>query len=147
MTAVSDTTFLLEFPPQAPYVSTARIFAAAVARHFGVDEDSVDDLKIAVSEACTSAIRARRDGLADGPVRLEALVEGSRLVFLAKDAGVPEGDGAQAALEGGSSWDRIANRLGLETIRALFPQAEVLAGDGRTGDLRFGLDLGSPAPK
>jgi hypothetical protein len=43
-----EETFLIEFPPEAHYVSTARLFAAGVARTYGADENTVEDLKVAV---------------------------------------------------------------------------------------------------
>jgi hypothetical protein len=55
MTEPSES-FLIEFPPEAHYVSTARIFAAGVARTYGADEDMVEDLKIAVSEASLAPV-------------------------------------------------------------------------------------------
>ncbi len=42
----------LVIPPGASYVRTARLLAAAVARQVGCDEDTVDDIRLAVSEAC-----------------------------------------------------------------------------------------------
>ncbi len=63
--------YVLDVPPHPGYVGTARLFAGAVARRFGADEDSVEELKLAVSEACTGAIRAQADS-ATAPVRVEA---------------------------------------------------------------------------
>lgn len=141
MTAVArGDHFLLELPASARYIGTARMFAAAVARHYGVEEESVEDLKVAVSEACTSVIRARREGMGEGPVRLTASVDGGRITFSAKDAAMP-GDELPAGAGEGPTWDRLATRLGMETIRALFPDAEVVSGDGPLADLRFRVDI------
>jgi anti-sigma regulatory factor (Ser/Thr protein kinase) len=37
-------------------VGVARLAVASLARNAGLDEEAVDDLKIAVSEACTNAV-------------------------------------------------------------------------------------------
>lgn len=133
--------FLLELPPRARYVATARMFAAALARHYGVGEDSVEDLKVAVSEACTSAIRARRQGLTEGPMRLAAVADGEHITFSARDAGIVQ-EHAPPGAGGSPTWERVAGQLGVETIRALFPDAEVASGDGPTADLRFRVERG-----
>ena len=46
----------LEIPPRSPYVGVARLAVSSLARNAGLDEEKVDDLKIAVSEACTNAV-------------------------------------------------------------------------------------------
>jgi anti-sigma regulatory factor (Ser/Thr protein kinase) len=53
-----DVRLELTLPATAAYVGTARAFVAAAARHFGVEEEDVADLKVAVSEACSGALRA-----------------------------------------------------------------------------------------
>jgi anti-sigma regulatory factor (Ser/Thr protein kinase) len=139
--------FLLEFPPEAHYVSTARIFGAGVARTFGADEDLVEDLKIAVSEACTNAIKAREQGTVDGPVRLWVRREEDLLSFEAEDTGIqPAGDSPEPIIpSSGSTSEDIARRLSLETIRVLFPSTEIVPSDKGGGNIRFSLPLpGSP---
>jgi serine/threonine-protein kinase RsbW len=49
----------IRMPAKAEYVSVARLTAAAVAARHGFTYDEIEDLKIAVSEACTAAIAAR----------------------------------------------------------------------------------------
>lgn len=53
-----DVRLELTFPSTPAYVGTARAFVAAAARHFGAEEEHVADLKVAVSEACSGAVRA-----------------------------------------------------------------------------------------
>jgi anti-sigma regulatory factor (Ser/Thr protein kinase) len=135
--------FLLEFPPEAHYVSTARIFAAGVARTFGTEEDMVEDLKIAVSEACTNAIKAREQGTVDGPVRLLVRRDADLLSFETEDTGiVPAGDGPEPVIpSSGSTSEDIARRLSLETIRVLFPGTEIVPNDQGGGNIRFSLPV------
>ena len=47
----------LSVPANAEYLSTARLFAAAAARHFSAVEDAVEDLRLAVSEASTFVLQ------------------------------------------------------------------------------------------
>ncbi len=49
--------FVLTFMGRPENLVSARLFAASVARHLGSGEEQVEDLKLAVSEACTNAIQ------------------------------------------------------------------------------------------
>jgi anti-sigma regulatory factor (Ser/Thr protein kinase) len=53
----------LTLPARPAYVATARAFVAAAARHFGAEEEAVADLKVAVSEACSGAVRVSDSGI------------------------------------------------------------------------------------
>ena len=114
--------FTIDFPAQADHVSTARIFCAAIARHYGCDAADIEDLKIALSEACSSAIshvgqRARE------PLRLVALPKDGMLTFEVNGHRRQELEDRAAA---GSDTDRQMLALSAELIAALFPDAEFL---------------------
>lgn len=59
--------FSLTVPARAGLVGTIRVFASAVARHYALADDVVEDVKLAVSEACTDPI----DGGAGGELTVE----------------------------------------------------------------------------
>jgi hypothetical protein len=48
--------YSLSVPARPEYLATARLFAASVGRLLGSSEEQVEDLRLAVSEACTQAI-------------------------------------------------------------------------------------------
>jgi anti-sigma regulatory factor (Ser/Thr protein kinase) len=54
--------FSLTVPARAGLVGMIRVFASAVARHYGIADDVVEDVKLAVSEACTDPIDAGAGG-------------------------------------------------------------------------------------
>jgi hypothetical protein len=127
--------FVLEIPPSPQFVGTARLFAASIARHFGFDQESVEDIKVAVSEACTSVLLSRD---AEGrPVRLNAWVEKSMLAY--EIAGIDWDANVDASAE---EWigDRVTPSPGLELVRALFPDAEIRTVAG-SATLRFSIPL------
>jgi len=64
----------LSFPPKPEYVRTARHTVAAVARLHDVPDEVVDDLKLAVSEACTNAVTVNQAAGRDAPVKVVAWV-------------------------------------------------------------------------
>jgi anti-sigma regulatory factor (Ser/Thr protein kinase) len=47
----------LRFPPSAAQVRTARLVVAAVARRAGMDDARLDEVRLAVGEACARAVR------------------------------------------------------------------------------------------
>lgn len=62
MPGEEGTAFELEMPAKAKYVGLARLLAGSIARRMRFTEESIDDLKIAISEMCTNAIVHTADG-------------------------------------------------------------------------------------
>src|SRR5215212_1367600 len=50
--------FRLQLAPEASLIVTARLFASGLARLSGCGEERVEDVKLAVSEACAFALSA-----------------------------------------------------------------------------------------
>ena len=46
----------LSIPPSAEHVRTARLVAVAAARRVGLDEETIDDVRLAVGEAVARAV-------------------------------------------------------------------------------------------
>ncbi|MFF5422270.1 ATP-binding protein, partial [Streptomyces misionensis] len=64
----------LRFSAQPEHVRTARLVAAAVARRAGIDEAVLDEVRLAVGEACSRAVRLHRSHGITAPVTV-ALIE------------------------------------------------------------------------
>ncbi|WP_127360374.1 ATP-binding protein [Actinacidiphila soli] len=60
----------LLFSALPEHVRTARLVAAAVARRAGVDEAVLDEVRLAVGEACSRAVGLHRSSGVDKPVRV-----------------------------------------------------------------------------
>jgi hypothetical protein len=124
---VSGDHFVLEIPPVPVHLGTARTFSSQIARHARVDDAVVEDVKLAVSEACAGSV---------GP-----LGAGERVVIRSRlgpevVAFEVEGSGDFAP---DLSQDAPAR---LDLIRTLFPDASLdLHHDGRT-IIRFSFPLG-----
>ena len=58
------------FTPLPAHVRTARLVATAVARRSGVSETLLDEVRLAVGEACSSAVEAHRVHCPAEPVRI-----------------------------------------------------------------------------
>lgn len=65
----------LRFSAQPEHVRTARLVAAAVARRSGVDEAVLDEVRLAVGEACSRAVGLHRSNGIGAPVRVVLMEE------------------------------------------------------------------------
>ncbi|MDH6119265.1 ATP-binding protein [Kitasatospora sp. GAS204B] len=113
----------LRFSPLPEHVRTARLVAAAVARRAGVDESVLDELRLAVGEACSRAVGLHQHGGLGGAVRVALTDQEKRFV-------IEVGDGAGTLSElAASSEDESADgsddTLGLAVITGLVEDVEV----------------------
>ena len=60
----------IQIPPRPEYVGVLRLALGSLARTAGMDEESIDDLRIAISEACTNAVVAQEESDVEEPVTL-----------------------------------------------------------------------------
>ena len=60
----------LSFTPLPAHVRTARLVATAVARRSGVDESLLDEVRLAVGEACSRAVEGHQLYCPAEPIRL-----------------------------------------------------------------------------
>ncbi|MEX0169685.1 ATP-binding protein [Streptomyces sp. LMG1-1-1.1] len=133
----------LRFSAQPEHVRTARLVAAAVARRAGVDEAVLDEVRLAVGEACTRAVGLHRSNGVTTPIRV-VLTEEEKTFSIAVGDEVP-GAGVAAADAAGVPGARSSapvedfddadgeDEMGLAVIRGLVDDVEVSAGeDGGT---------------
>src|SRR5579862_4157304 len=73
------------FTPLPAHVRTARLVATAVARRSGVDEALLDEVRLAVGEACSRAVEAHRRHCPAEPVRIEMTDQDQRFVVTVSD--------------------------------------------------------------
>ena len=73
------------FTPLPAHVRTARLVATAVARRSGVDESLLDEVRLAVGEACSRAVEAHRRHCPAEPVKIEMTDQGERFVVVVSD--------------------------------------------------------------
>ena len=86
------------FTPLPAHVPTARLVATAVARRSGVDESLLDEVRLAVGEACSRAVEAHQRHCPAEPVRIEMTDSGERFVVTVSDhAPTPAGQRAAPA--------------------------------------------------
>src|SRR5579859_3734938 len=84
------------FTPLPAHVRTARLVATAVARRSGVDESLLDEVRLAVGEACSRAVEAHQRHCPAEPVRIEMTDQDQRFVVTVSDH-APTGPARPAA--------------------------------------------------
>ena len=62
---------VLSMPARAEYVALSRLAMAALANRFGLDHETLADLKLAVTEACSLFVGHPEEGLPASDVRVE----------------------------------------------------------------------------
>ncbi|MFC9429126.1 MULTISPECIES: ATP-binding protein [unclassified Streptomyces] len=127
----------LRFSAQPEHVRTARLVAAAVARRAGVDEAVLDEVRLAVGEACSRAVGLHRSHGITDPVRV-VLTEEEKAFSIEVGDGVSGtgsgGAGASEAGEGASPGGHEGDaegedEMGLAVISGLVDDVEVTSGD------------------
>jgi serine/threonine-protein kinase RsbW len=128
-------TVRLTIPAKAEYITLVRLALSGLSQSRPLPDETLGDLKLAVTEACSNSVRhAYREGR-EGSVEVVYELHADRLVVEVSDEGEgftvherePEGDGKLH--EGG---------LGIAIIRELADELELGPGDGGQGSrLRF----------
>lgn len=119
----------LRFSALPEHVRTARLVAAAVARRAGVDESILDEVRLAVGEACTRAVGLHRSSGVDSPVRV-LLVEDEKKFSIEVGDQVPHSSaGAAGAAISASEEESEEGEMGLAVISGLVDDLEVTNGD------------------
>jgi anti-sigma regulatory factor (Ser/Thr protein kinase) len=75
--------------PEPNLLATVRLVVATVGRRAGLDDELVEDLKVAVSEICSAAIR-EADEAAEAPIEVDLFDEGDRFGVEIRDRCPPD---------------------------------------------------------
>lgn len=129
----------IRVPPAAQHISTVRGFIGVVGRHFGCSEETVEDLRLAATEACAQALE---EGTAPNGIEVRASFEAGSFV-LEIEPGARFVPSPTADPLDPTSGDR---RRAL--VSALFPDVRVLTADDGTPILRLTAPAeGAPAER
>ncbi|MFJ1579224.1 MULTISPECIES: ATP-binding protein [unclassified Streptomyces] len=124
----------LRFSAQPEHVRTARLVAAAVARRAGVDEAVLDEVRLAVGEACSRAVGLHRSHGITAPVRV-VLNEEEKSFSIEVGDGVTAGGAVGEPRDGAAPADSHESdaegedEMGLAVISGLVDDVEVTSGD------------------
>ena len=137
-------TVRLAFPPEPRLLGTVRLVVGIVARKAGMDDEGIEDLKVAVSEACAVAVadlnRADRPDL----IELDLHEAADRLGIEVRDRAPPASRLAAVAADGEVDLDD--RQLGLALVGALVDDLRIAALEGGGSRTSFSLRRGPELP-
>ena len=119
----------MSFTPLPAHVRTARLVATAVARRSGVDEALLDEVRLAVGEACSRAVEAHQEHCPAEPVRVALTGTDGRFEVVVTDTAAQGSGAAAAAIDGGNDGSPV-------------PAGGRPATAGGTGQLAMPAELG-----
>jgi serine/threonine-protein kinase RsbW len=99
----------MSFTPLPVHVRTARLVATAVARRSGVEEALLDEVRLAVGEACSRAVEAHQVQCPDEPVRVELTGADGRFEVVVTDAAAAGQDDGSSPSAQPAGWPAPAN--------------------------------------
>ncbi len=118
----------LRIPAKAEYVAVARLAVAAVASRLRFSVDEIEDIKLAIAEACTNCIA---HGSATDQIEITSEVGTDEMRVSVRDRGV--GQRIEAVeKDGGLAEGKRTEELGVFLIRALMDDVTYRA-DAREG--------------
>ena len=133
---------VLEVPAKPEFLLLARLAATGVGRSAGASEETIADVKLAVTEAMANAVRHAYPPDDPGRVTVELQATPGRLEIVVSDTGRGLGD---ANLDGTGDDPARESGMGLSIIRAIADEVEIGAGaDGRGTRVRFACAVGQP---
>jgi serine/threonine-protein kinase RsbW len=133
----------VSFTPLPAHVRTARLVATAVARRSGVSESLMDEVRLAVGEACSRAVETHALYCPDEPVKVALSNQAGRFEIEVVNAGrLPGASGADGTL--------MPPGFSLAVIAGLADDVQISETEGGTSvkmswPLTGSLAAGSPA--
>jgi len=122
----------LSFTALPAHVRTARLVATAVARRSGVDESLLDEVRLAVGEACSRAVEGHQRYCPAEPVRLALTDQAGRFEVEVTDTCAPGArwPGSPGAADPGASaegdaYSSVPAGLGIAVIESLADDVQI----------------------
>jgi serine/threonine-protein kinase RsbW len=124
----------LTIPARPEYITLGRLALTGLAGVRPVSDETLYDLKLALTEACTNSVRHAYETGREGNVEILYELQPDRLVIEVGD----EGAGFEP-IDGGNGHDQELEEggLGIEIIRALADEVEIGAREEGGSRLRF----------
>jgi serine/threonine-protein kinase RsbW len=124
----------LTIPAKPEYITLGRLALTAIAGVRPVSDETLHDLKLALTEACTNSVRHAYENGREGNVEIVYELQPDRLVIEVGDEGagfepLDDSNGDEGELEEGG--------LGIEIIRALADEVEIGPREEGGSRLRF----------
>ena len=131
-------TVRLTIPARAEYITLCRLALTGIGRVRAMSDELLADLKLALTEATSNAVRHAYGGNDVGNVEIAYQLLADRLVIEVTD----EGEGFDPAAANGAPGELSEGGLGIAIIRAIADEVEIGARpSGKGSRLRFAKAL------
>jgi serine/threonine-protein kinase RsbW len=128
----------LTIPASAEYITLGRLALTGLARLRPVSDETLGDLKLALTEACSNSVRHAYGNGSAGTVEIRYELHADRLVVEVCDDGQGFDLAFTTSTGAGGESELTEGGLGIAIIRALADELEIGEGeDGRGSRLRF----------
>ncbi len=128
----SERSVRLVIPAKPEYITLGRLALTAIARVRPLSDETLSDLKLALTEACTNSVRHAYEGKT-GTVEIVYRLEPDRLIVDVLDDGA--GFDVDDSVDNSDNGDLSEGGLGIAIIRAVTDEVEI--GPGETGGSRL----------
>ncbi|MFF3328932.1 ATP-binding protein [Streptomyces sp. NPDC002888] len=135
----------LRFSALPEHVRTARLVAAAVARRAGVDEAVLDEVRLAVGEACSRAVGLHRNSGVSEPVKVVLIEEEKQFSIEVGDEAPHAAPGDRSPGDPADDVEIEEDDMGLAVISGLVDDVEVSTGE-HGGQIRMTWPTTPSAP-
>ena len=123
----------LTIPAKPEYITLSRLALTGISRFRDLSEETLSDLKLAITEACSNSVRHAYAG-GDGSVDIRYELHPDRLVIEVTD----DGEGFDPRSDVDEAEDLAEGGLGIAIIRSVADELEIGPGEsGRGSRLRF----------
>ena len=135
--------------PLPAHVRTARLVGVAAARRAGLDAELVDELRLAVGEACSRAVGLHARHNPGTPVRVTVSDEPTRLTVTVSDSGpaadpAPDDVTRELFETGGEDEELVDPDVALAVLAGLVDGVDIAPGEsGTTVTMHWPLALGA----
>jgi serine/threonine-protein kinase RsbW len=127
----------LTIPAKPEYITLGRLALTGISRLRPFDEETLGDLKLALTEACSNSVRHAYAG-GEGTVEIRYVLHSNRLEIEVAD----DGEGFDPSAERDEGDELVEGGLGIAIIRSIADELEIGAGKGGKGSrLRFAKSL------
>jgi serine/threonine-protein kinase RsbW len=134
MTQGGGRTVRLTIPAKPEYITLSRLALAGLARVRPFGDETLADLKLAITEACSNSVRHAYPG-GEGTVEIVYELDGDTLAIEVADSGC--GFEPAAANDGHSGEELTEGGLGIAIIRSIADELEIGGREGGGSRLRF----------
>lgn len=118
----------LSIPSKPEYVGVVRLTVAAIASRIGFDIEKIEDMKVAVAEACTNALTHGKNGNGEGEYDISFVLTGEKITISVYD----KGEGCQLEnIKQPNLGELNEGGLGIFIIKSLMDDVEIISEKGK----------------